>query len=531
MLNTRFTTLLTRALACTLLMPAACSESDRTGQSRGGVSTPPGDDGVTVPAGTQPPAQVEPSSGESQSATTTTGEPVAGAAGNGATPAEGNAQPDAPSGASTQTDDGSPAPVASEWRMMGYDPGSTFNNSAETLLTKENAATLRVAWQADMGGNVYGAALQVGDRIYASGPASARAFDAATGSELWSADVSSTAALAYDGGKLYAHTNTSDIVALDAETGAMLWSSPANPSDRGDGTSSPLVAGDLVLIGGSNGGIELSFGSFRGYLSALDAETGESRWVEYTVPSTAEGASIWSSPAADLEAGLAFGSTGNNYGTPTTDTSDALIAFDLQTGSILWKNQRVADDAFSGTTRTAGPDADFGANPVVYETMLEGEPTKLVSSGHKGGSACAVRADDGSLVWTRDLCPGSTTGSRGIFTNATWTGRYMLFACNEERSATLYALDGASGDIAWMRTLPGLVWGRTAVANGVGAVGAGETLEIFDADTGEVITSFQSQGGTIASTITIANGRIAFGEGLSWQSGKRGSALTVLSLP
>jgi outer membrane protein assembly factor BamB len=95
----------------------------------------------------------------------------------------------------------------------------------------------------------------------------------------------------------------------------------------------------------------------------------------------------------------------------------------------------------------------------------------------------------------------------------------------------LYALDGATGDVAWMRKLEGLVWGRIAVANGVGFVGTGDELEAFDVDTGKVIKSFKSKGGTIAGTITIANGRVAFGEGLTWSSGVAGRTLTVLAVP
>jgi hypothetical protein len=55
-------------------------------------------------------------------------------------------------------------------------------------------------------------------------------------------------------------------------------------------------------------------------------------------------------------------------------------------------------------------------------------------------------------------------------------------------------------------------------------------LEAFDVDTGAVIKSWQSSGGTIASTITISRGRVAFGEGLSWSSGVRGTKLTMLAI-
>jgi outer membrane protein assembly factor BamB len=265
-------------------------------------------------------------------------------------------------------------------------------------------------------------------------------------------------------------------------------------------------------------------------MSAIDLMTGDKKWVEYTVPTGSKGASIWSSPAADPAAGLIYGTTGNNYGRPATDTSDAFIAFNMETGAIVWKNQRVMNDTFGGGS-FAGPDADFGANPVIYEAMVEGVLTKLVGCASKGGEAHAVRADNGNLVWTRPLCSGTADGSLGFFTNSTWTGKDLMVACNTALGATIYALEGGTGNTSWMRNVSGKVWGRTAAANGVGYVGVGATLEILDLETGNQIKSVPSKGGTVASTITVAHGRVAFGEGLSWGGGTRGTKLTVLKLP
>ena len=160
------------------------------------------------------------------------------------------------------------------------------------------------------------------------------------------------------------------------------------------------------------------------------------------MPTNANGASIWSTPSADVAGGRAYASTGNNYGTPATDTSDAIIAFELGSGTIIWKNQRTENDTFGGFG--GGPDYGFGANPVLYETMVDGVMTQLVSAGAKSG---------------------------------------------------------------------------------------GNRMEVFDLDSGAMIKSFPSKGGTVAGTITISNGRVAYGEGLSWSSGVRGSTLTVLSVP
>jgi polyvinyl alcohol dehydrogenase (cytochrome) len=527
---------LSAALGCVALMLAMQ-----------GCSSQPSSSGVQPPGGTAPPnttpsttgpvmaggaggAPSTPSltGGSAPVATGGSAAPPVATAGSMAPPATaGSMAPPSTEGPDQPTNPGTPG-ASADWKMMGYDLGSTYYNSAETKLTKDNAASLTEAYTLDMGGPTYGAPLQIGDKIYASGPSYVIAVDAATGQEQWRTSVGSTGSLAFDDGTLYIDNNTANIVAINAADGKMLWSKKTHATETADGSSSPLVAGDVVLIGGSSGSIELIGGAFRGFMSALDKKTGDIKWSTYTVPENAKGASIWSSPSADVAAGIAYGATGNNYGAPATDSSDSIIAFDLATGAIKWKAQRVMNDTFGGGLGGVGPDSDFGANPVLYETMVDGKMTKVASAGTKGGTAHAIKRDDGSLLWTRTLGTGQADGSFGVFVNSTWTGKYMLMACNEGGPATLYALDGATGDIKWMRKLTGQVWGRMSSANGLGFVGTGTNLEVFDVETGSVLKTVASKGGTVAGTITISNGRVAFGEGLTWSTGRAGSKLTVL---
>lgn len=155
----------------------------------------------------------------------------------------------------------------------------------------------------------------------------------------------------------------------------------------------------------------------------------------------------------------------------------------------------------------------------------------MLAAGAKSGMAHAIRESDGSLLWTRRLGQGAADGSRGIHVNTAWSGKHLLMACNGDPGATLYALDGATGDVVWMRELPSHVWGRMSVANGVGFAGVGETLDVFDVDTGEQLGVYPGSGGTLAGSITVANGRVAFGEGLRWSNGQNGTTLTVLTVP
>jgi outer membrane protein assembly factor BamB len=525
-----------RLVSALALIATACSSNAPTPASVGFAGT----GAPTVPTVPTVPGMPVTAAGSSAAPANPTGPVASGSAGTAATPAAPNPGV-AGSGATTPTNPATPPdvtqptmptgapttpPGGSEWRMIGYDLASTYNNTAEKKLTKENAAQLKEIYTVDMGSNVYGAPLQIGDRIYLSGT-TVRAIDAASGKEIWKVMTPSTSSLSYDNGILYLNDDDGKINAIDAMDGKVLWTMPAD-KQKSDGSSSAVVAGDVILIGGSNGGAELGGGQFRGYMSALDKRTGAIVWTTYTVPEGARGASIWSSPSADLAAGIAYGATGNNYGNPATDTSDAFIAFDLKTGAIKWKNQRVMNDTFGGGL---GPDADFGANPVLYETMVGGTLTKVIAAGNKGGQAHAIKRDDGSVLWQRNLCGGAADGSQGVFVNSTWTGKHLIVACNQGGPSTLYGLDGATGDIAWMRRLGGQVWGRISVANGVGFVGTGTNLEVIDVDTGMMIKTFPSKGGTVAGTISIANGRVAFGEGMTWSSARAGKIVTVLALP
>ena len=109
----------------------------------------------------------------------------------------------------------------------------------------------------------------------------------------------------------------------------------------------------------------------------------------------------------------------------------------------------------------------------------------------------------------------------------------MLYACNALAGATLFGLDGATGAVLWQTPMPGKVWGRISSANGVGFVGAGNQMVIFDTDSGEIFKMIPAEGGraSVTGTVTIVDGRVAYGEGMTWSSAAAGSTLTVLELP
>src|SRR5207244_6843389 len=94
--------------------------------------------------------------------------------------------------------------------------------------------------------------------------------------------------------------------------------------------------------------------TFRGSVTALRAKDGTQLWKTYTIRETPKeleegqgkigtwgpsGAGVWGSPTLDAKRGLLYMTTGDNYSSPATDMSDAVLALDLKTGRIVWSKQ------------------------------------------------------------------------------------------------------------------------------------------------------------------------------------------------
>jgi outer membrane protein assembly factor BamB len=184
---------------------------------------------------------------------------------------------------------------------------------------------------------------------------------------------------------------------------------------------------------------------------------------------------------------------------------------------------------------------EIGGNPILFETSLQAGQTKLMAAGAKSGWVYVMKRESGERIWERQLGGGAGAGDgdNGILVNGAWTGKYLLFANNEARqgrdSSTLYALDARDGKTVWTRDfgLNAGVLGRITVANGVGFMGVGSELEVFDVEDGSVLQTVATGGPTAAGVASIANGIVAFGTGatsLAHDDADQGK-LIVLEVP
>jgi len=234
--------------------------------------------------------------------------------------------------------------------------------------------------------------------------------------------------------------------------------------------------------------------SARGALVALDAATGKQIWKTYTIPEEPHpistnsagtqmwgpsGASIWSAPTIDVEKKLVYAGTGDNFSPPATDTSDSVIAFDMETGKIVWVKQLTQGDAFNmacekgpskaSCPENAGPDWDIGASPILVK-LANGKRALLVSQ--KSGLAHALDPDrKGAVLWEVRASEhagtlggiqwGSATDSTNMYAAVSdigflrkefATGQKLLV--DPKAGGGLVAIDIASGRKVWAAAPP-----------------------------------------------------------------------------
>jgi PQQ-dependent dehydrogenase (methanol/ethanol family) len=182
-----------------------------------------------------------------------------------------------------------------EWLINGRDHAETHYSPLDRITTANvDRLGLEWTWDTGMTGNLEATPLVVDGVMYATTTwSNVFALDARTGALLWRWDpgIPQTngpslccgpvnRGVAYYDGKVYAGLLDGRLVALDASDGTVAWAAQTTPPGLDYSiTGAPRVAKGKVVIG--NGGAEFGV---RGYVTAYDARTGEEAWRFYTVP-------------------------------------------------------------------------------------------------------------------------------------------------------------------------------------------------------------------------------------------------------
>jgi len=362
------------------------------------------------------------------------------------------------------------AESGSEWTTYGGDPANTRYSSLKQIDTR-NVKDLKVAWAFPLGvlEGQETTPLVVGDTMYVTSPRGPKyvfALDAGTGAMKWRyapempADVASAVCcglvnrgVAYAAGKVFVGRLDGQLVALDAATGKELWKAEVADYQAGDDiTSPPTIVKNMVVIGYAGGEY-----ATRGAITAFDQETGKQVWRTYTIPGPGEpgndswpspetamrgGADVWLVGSYDPKLNLIYYGTSNpapwaahargtdngEYGKLTNLYSSSTLALDADTGKIAWYYQQTPYDAwdYDGVNEKVLADLSIGGSDVQalmtadrngFFYVLDRKSGKLISAKPfvhvnwaKGidGDGHPIEVPEKRPrkdVWARDICP------------------------------------------------------------------------------------------------------------------------------
>ncbi|WP_337190158.1 PQQ-dependent dehydrogenase, methanol/ethanol family [Alteraurantiacibacter aestuarii] len=278
------------------------------------------------------------------------------------------------------------------------------------------------------------------------------AYNAATGEKLWTYDPEvgpewarlaccgpSSRGIAAWNGKLYIGALDGRLIAVDAATGSEVWSAQTFETEGELNaysiTGAPRVYDGKVVIG--NGGADYGV---RGFVVAYDAETGEQLWKFYTVPGNPAdgpdgeasdsamdialptwagewwryggGGTAWDSFAYDPELNLVYIGTGN--GSPhmwyfrSNDEGDnlflcSIVAVDADTGEYKWHYQMVPEEEW-----------DYTCTQPMILTDLEigGRERQVIMQAPKNGFFYVIDGASGELISAETYVSENTWASR-----------------------------------------------------------------------------------------------------------------------
>jgi polyvinyl alcohol dehydrogenase (cytochrome) len=326
------------------------------------------------------------------------------------------------------------------WKGWGPDPSNTRYAKAGGLALKQ-VEKLKLKWAYGFEGDItaFGAPTVLGGTIFVGSAGGAvQALSTDSGCVRWLYQASGpvrSALVAVPNGKnhvLVFSDLTGWVYGLEAESGRLLWKKKVEPHDTARLTGTAAVYNDLVFVPAASweetraSNLEYACCTFRGSVTALRAKDGTQVWKTYTIreqPRQLEktsksvggwgpsGAGVWSSPTLDVKRGLLYVSTGDNFSSPPTDMSDAVLAMDLKTGRIVWFRQITPGDIFSGACSGGtcpGPDFDFGSS-VLIEKLPNGRDVLL--AGQKSGVVFALDPErKGEILWQTRVGKGGTNG-------------------------------------------------------------------------------------------------------------------------
>ena len=480
---------------------------------------------------------------------------------------------------------GNPAATVS-WQGWGNDLMNTrFQPAKSAGLTAGQVPYLKLKWAFGLpnGAETYGQPTVSDGRVFLADDNSfAYSLDAASGCVYWSFHTVAQVRTSMVIGPVSGHGSSkyaayfgdrkANVYAVDARSGELLWKTNLEKRLLSHITGAPVLYDGRLYVGLA-GSEEVASGdphypccTYRGSLSALDASTGKVIWKSYTIPQEPKptkknalgtqlwgpaGASIWTTPTIDAKLRVIYVSTGNAFTEPATKNSDALVAFDMRNGKMLWSYQGVENDVSPAgcngkqkgeqCPEVVGPDWDFANSPIL-KTLPFGD--RLLIAAHKGGGVVAVDPDKkGALVWKADLADGvAGPGGQIMWGGAAddqnvyyslQTGGVAALGLGDGKTAWFTRLDPAPaeqgrrtrrGQAAAVTAIPGVVFsgGWDGVLHALSTMDGRRIWEFNTAQEFQAVNGVPAKGGSLGApgpvvvggTLYVGSGYIGTGNGM-----------------
>lgn len=415
--------------------------------------------------------------------------------------------------------------TSNSWPTYLQNPGHTSYAAQETTLTKANVAQLQLKWTAHAQGAISDQPVFGNGLMYWGSWDGLMHATNSSGTDVWTANlgqqtvsacepptagVASTATIGAIGNTpaIFVAGGNRSVYALNANTGAVLWSTTLGPSTDYFIWDSPVIFNGSMYIGIS------SFGDCPLAMSKifrLDLKTGTIQNFLVLPSVQCPGDGVWGSPTVDVASGVVFFATGNGcQGDPNGSAIIAVSSGDL---SLV--------DRWDVPAAQLGGDSDFGNTTTLFTAVLNGVTRHMIGVANKNGYYYALDRTNLSAgpIWSEQLavggdCPDCGDGS---ISPSAFDGTTLYVAAGTTTingtscSSTVSAINPASGAFLWRKCLTtGPTLGAVLAAPGLVIADSLNAVNILDASTGATLYEYQdtSQYSSFFSAPALSNGML-----------------------
>ena len=377
--------------------------------------------------------------------------------------------------------------------------------------------------------------------------------------------------------------------AIDAQSGELIWKIKANNHPNSTITAAPAIFEDKLFIPISGLEVVAAFDdqyeccTFRGGILVVESRSGKQIWKQYSIPVPAKyhgktsvgtkmygpsGAPIWTSPNIDKKRRYVYIGTGENYSSPADDSSDAIIAYNIDTGEEVWRRQTLSGDAWNlacmakdnpNCPEENGPDLDYSASSISIDLGFR----DILVAGQKSGVVYGLDPDNGEILWSNALSGGGTQG--GVHFGMASEGKTVYVPLHdmeqtndgkiyEDLKPGVHSVDAKTGELLWSKINPnncgdikfcdpGVSAALTAIPGAVIAGHQDGKIRIYDKEDGEILWSFDalrefesvsgvpaSGGGFSGPGSAVRNGYMAMNSGYGIYYHMPGNSLLLFSV-